>query len=239
MSDSIWDKLSAINVNDHTEKKGNLTYLSWAWAWGIVKKECPDATYRVDIGLDGKPFLFDENLGYMVQTTVTIEGESIPMHLFVMDGANKAQKHADYTYDTKHKKDIICKAATMFDINTAIMRCLTKNLSMFGLGHYIYAGEDMPDGAKEQAQQENDLITYNADVRKVFQSIAAVKDFIYNEDLENAAESWFELTREEKLAIWKAPSKGGVFTTREIEVIKSDQFCALNPARQENNNETQ
>ena len=89
------------------------------------------------------PFLSDKDLGYMVSTTVTVGDLTIPMHLPVLDGANKAMKAEAYTYKTKYK-DKECKAASMFDINTAIMRCLTKNLAMFGLGLYIYAGEDIP-----------------------------------------------------------------------------------------------
>ncbi len=141
---TTWEKLSTINVNEQTENKQGKTYLSWAWAWGIVKKACPDANYEV-VNYEGKPFLFDENLGYLVKTIVTIDNESIPMHLFVMDGFNKAQKATDYTYELKNGTKRTCKAASMFDINTAIMRCLTKNLAMFGLGHYIYAGEDLPE----------------------------------------------------------------------------------------------
>ena len=137
---TTWKVLSAINCNDKTEKKNGLTYLSWAWAWGIVKEKCPDANYKVR-QYDGKPYLFDENLGYLVTTEVTINGETIEMSLPVMDSANKAQKHEPYTWGKYNKT---CEAATMFDINTAIMRCLTKNLAMFGLGHYIYAGEDIP-----------------------------------------------------------------------------------------------
>lgn len=123
---STWKTLSAINVNDKTERKGNLTYLSWAWAWGVVKGHFPDANYCV-IGHQGKPYLHDESLGYMVFTEVTISGETLPMHLPVMDNRNKANL-----------------SPAMTDINNAIMRCLTKNLAMFGLGHYIYAGEDLP-----------------------------------------------------------------------------------------------
>ncbi len=147
---NTWAKLSALNVNEHIEKKSGLSYLSWAWAWGLTKEQCPDANYSV-INFDGKPYLFDENLGYMVQTEVTINGEVLPMHLFVMDGANKAQKHVDYTYTVKSGSKT-CLAATMFDINTAIMRCLVKNLAMFGLGHYIYAGEDLPYESDEAKQ---------------------------------------------------------------------------------------
>lgn len=150
----VFKTLSEINVNGRTEQKNGLTYLSWAWAWAEVKKVYPDASYVIhDYG--GKPYLYDENLGYMVATEVTIQGETLPMHLPVMDGANKAQKATDYTYDTKFKKDVVCKAATMFDINKTVMRCLVKNLAMFGLGLYIYAGEDLPDVTPEKMPPED------------------------------------------------------------------------------------
>ena len=140
----VFNTLSRTDVNEKAESKNGLKYLSWAWAWAEVKKAYPDANYIVH-EYDGKPYLNDENLGYMVSTKVTICGETIPMHLPVMDSSNKAQKSTDYTYDTKYKKGLLVKAATMFDINTAIMRCLVKNLAMFGLGLYIYAGEDLPE----------------------------------------------------------------------------------------------
>lgn len=151
---STWAVLSAINCNDKTEKKNGLTYLSWAWAWGIVKENYPEANYKVR-QYDGKPYLFDENLGYLVTTEVTINGETIEMSLPVMDGSNKAQKHVAYTYGKYNKT---CEAATMFDINTAIMRCLTKNLAMFGLGHYIYAGEDLPEASNDMLEEALDAV---------------------------------------------------------------------------------
>jgi len=145
MSKSIFETLSAINVNDKVEKKSNLTYLSWAWAWGEVKKAYPDAAY--DVICDPttmKPYFYDENLGYMVMTSVTIEGQRLEMWLPVMDGANQAMKAHSYEYNTRYGVKTV-DAATMFDINKTLMRCLTKNLAMFGLGHYIYAGEDLPE----------------------------------------------------------------------------------------------
>ena len=158
---SVFDTLSAINVNDKVEKKNKLTYLSWAWAWAEVKKAYPSATYKVVKNEEGKPYIFDEALGYMVVTEVTIEGETLEMWLPVMDGANKAMMGKPYSYKgwewqngrkTQVEKSV--DAASMFDINKTIMRCLTKNLAMFGLGHYIYAGEDLPEQepmAPEQA----------------------------------------------------------------------------------------
>lgn len=135
---TVFERLSAINVNDHVEKKKDLTYLSWAWAWSETKKACPDATYKIG------ETEYDEALGFMCHTTVTIEGETLEMWLPVMDGANKSMKKQAYTYSTRFG-DKTVEAATTFDINKTIMRCLVKNLAMFGLGIYIYAGEDLPE----------------------------------------------------------------------------------------------
>lgn len=135
---SVFETLSAINVNDKTEKKKDLTYLSWAWAWSEVKKAYPDATYKIGETQE------DEVLGFMCHTEVTIQGETLPMWLPVMDGANKAMLRTSYSYATKYGEKVV-EPASMWDINKAIMRCLVKNLAMFGLGIYIYAGEDLPD----------------------------------------------------------------------------------------------
>ena len=131
---SKFNQVNAISVNDKTEKKGGLTYLSWAWAWAEFKKAYPEAKYEVK-KFDNKPYLEDEHLGYMVFTQVEVEDLIYEMWLPVMDYRNKA---------------IPVGQATMFDINKAIMRCLTKNLAMFGLGLYIYAGEDLPEEEKEE-----------------------------------------------------------------------------------------
>ena len=149
----VFEELNAINVNEKTEKKksGNteLTYLSWTWAWAEVKKRYPDAHYEI-IMHDGLPYVYDENTGYMVFTTVTIQDITHMMWLPVMDGANKAMKNKPYTYSTKYSGEKSVEAATMFDVNKTIMRCLVKNLAMFGLGLYIYAGEDLPEVEAEE-----------------------------------------------------------------------------------------
>lgn len=122
-----FEEVMKVNVNEKTEKKGNLTYLSWAWAWAEFKKLYPDATYEVK-KFDGLPYVHDKETGYMVYTSVTADGLTYEMWLPVMDARNKTLMNA-----------------TMFDINKTIMRCLAKNLAMFGLGLYIYAGEDLPE----------------------------------------------------------------------------------------------
>lgn len=143
----LFGNLIGLNVNEKTEKKNGLTYLSWAWAWAEFKKACPDATYEV-VKFNGLPYVYDENIGYMVYTTVTACGITHEMWLPVMDGANNAMKAVPYTLK-KYNKEVQVSAATMFDINKAVMRCLTKNLAMFGLGLYIYAGEDLPEAVEE------------------------------------------------------------------------------------------
>ena len=143
---SVFERLSAINVNEHVEKKKDLSYLSWAWAWSEVKRACPDAVY--DIGQTECVTVDGKTLGFMCHTSVTIEGESLEMWLPVMDGANKSMKEVSYTYSTRFG-DKTVEAATTFDINKTIMRCLVKNLAMFGLGLYIFAGEDLPEDTND------------------------------------------------------------------------------------------
>lgn len=125
-----FEEVYAINVNDKTEKKGNLTYLSWAFAWAEFKKVYPDATYKIN-EFDGTFCSGNEKMGYMVQTQVTAGDRTYEMWLPVMDSRNNAILQPKMT-----------------EINKTIMRCLTKNLAMFGLGLYIYAGEDLPEMPK-------------------------------------------------------------------------------------------
>lgn len=157
---AVFEELNSINVNDKTEKKKSgsteLTYLSWTWAWAEVKKRYPDAHYEIMMH-DGLPYVYDENTGYMVFTTVTIDGISHMMWLPVMDGANKAMKSKPYTYSTKYNGEKTVEAATMFDVNKTIMRCLVKNLAMFGLGLYIYAGEDLPETEAEEQKTAQEV----------------------------------------------------------------------------------
>jgi|11BtaG_2_1085332.scaffolds.fasta_scaffold04484_2 hypothetical protein len=152
---STWAVLSKINVNDKVEKREGLTYLSWAWAWGIVKENFPNAKYEIVKDEFGRPYHIDPKLGIMVETIVTIGDETLPMWLPVMDTKNKAMKTEPYEYTTRYGKKSVA-AASMFDVNKTLMRCLVKNIAMFGLGHYIYGGEDIPQGS-EPIQTEQDV----------------------------------------------------------------------------------
>lgn len=155
-----FEDITNINVNEHTEKKKTgsteLTYLSWAWAWKEFKKIYPDATYEIKTFADAdcvqRPYMYDPNTGYMVMTSVTADGLTYDMWLPVMDNNNKAMKSEYYEYTTKFGTKTV-DTATMFDVNKTIMRCLVKNLAMFGLGLYIYAGEDLPEQDAETVAQ--------------------------------------------------------------------------------------
>ena len=164
-------KLFAIDFKDHLEVKKSgsteLKYVSWAYAWAEVKKLYPAASYEVK-KFNGLPYVYDPITGFMVYTSVTIEGVSHEMWLPVLDGANKAMKAVPYTYttpkwdynlQTRRREKVsmeerTVEAASMFDVNKAIMRCLVKNLAMFGLGLYVYAGEDLPEDAAPQPEAE-------------------------------------------------------------------------------------
>lgn len=143
-----FEKLYTLDVSKQVEKKDNLSYLSWAYAWREFKRVYPDAEYTVKKDENGRCYFGDENIGYMVYTTVTAGNLTYEMWLPVMDSKNKTMKLKPYKYSTKYgEKDVA--GITMFDINKAVMRCLVKNLAMFGLGLYIYAGEDLPEDIKE------------------------------------------------------------------------------------------
>lgn len=132
---SAFEILNAINVNEHTEKKNGLTYLSWAWAWQEVKKAFPEATYTIYENADGWNYFTDGKTCW-VKTGVTIEGLEHIEYLPVMAYNNKS---------------ISADAVTSFDVNKAIQRSLTKACARHGLGLYIYAGEDLPDSTPEGA----------------------------------------------------------------------------------------
>ena len=122
-------ELLKINVNDHVEKKGNLSYLSWAWAWAEVLKIDPAARYTVHEWYD-MPVCYLKNGTALVKVSVEIKGDIKTCLLPVMDNRNRSIVDPD-----------------SFAVNTAIMRCLTKCIALFGLGLYIFSGDDLPEGA--------------------------------------------------------------------------------------------
>jgi len=149
-------ELLKLNVNEHTEKKANLTYLSWAWAWAEALKADPKATFKVEM-FDGKCYM-EINGTAMVWVTVTMFDKPMTCQLPVMDSGNKAIPLKGYTAVSKYGKEyrVECDA---FAVNTAIMRCMTKALSLHGLGLYIYAGDDLPQGDEPESTIDPNSMT--------------------------------------------------------------------------------
>ncbi len=169
----VWETLSAINVNDKVEKKSGLSYLSWAWAWGVLMAHYPESYYVIDA------VSYNNDGSAMVSLTLTVKqgNNECPrkMWLPVMDYRNQAISNPNAV-----------------DINKALMRCLTKAISMFGLGFYIYAGEDLPEQEKvvmqkEEAQQK---ARYNQLIKELK---TAAKGGV-----ESMRSHWEQLTPEEK-----------------------------------------
>ncbi len=137
---NYFTELNAINVSDKTEKKNGLTYLSWAWAWGELKKLHPDATYTVYENKDGWLYHTDGRTCW-VKTGVTVNGIENIEYLPVMDFRNNS---------------IPADKVTSYDVNKAVQRSLTKAVARHGLGLYIYAGEDLPEGEEKPHEKQTE-----------------------------------------------------------------------------------
>lgn len=171
MSDAF-EKLSKINVNDKTERKGKFTYLSWAFAWAELKKVCPTASATVyHDQVTNKPYFADGDKGVIVKVGVTVDGTEHISYLPVMDFKNKAIPEED---------------VDMMDINKAIQRATVKAIGLHGLGLYIYAGEDLPEDAEDttEAPKEAKEVVKRKAKKKTTKKVAKKK-----EDEEESEES--------------------------------------------------
>ena len=198
------EKLLSKNVNEHIEKKNNLSYLSWAWAWAEALKADPNATYEVQF-FDGKPFV-DINGTAMVFVTATMFGKPMTCQLPVMDYRNKAIPKPD-----------------AFAVNTAIMRCMTKALSLHGLGLYIYAGEDLPEDAPRISPTKD--VVVNEDRKSTLTDVAiAVQDRFDADDIIGAWDEFSGLTdNEEKTYVWgQLPSNVRSALKKHSQSLKSE-----------------
>jgi hypothetical protein len=200
---SIWATLSSIDCSEHIEKKGQFSYLAWTWAWAMVKERYPRAYYDLwdDVVYP------DGTMEVRVRVGIPEGDESCAlthaMWLPVLDFKNKAIQHPN-----------------AFDINSARMRCLVKCLAMFGLGHYIYAGESAPQ--ERVVEETPEMIRAGAEINVCLE----------NDDFPGAAQLWTEWGYEEIKVIARAPSKGGQLSTQSREKVKSTEFRhALNEAK--------
>ena len=182
---NVFEVLAAINCNEHTEKKNGLTYLSWAWAWTECKKRFPLAYYTIYENEQGRPY-FDDGRTAWVKTGVTIEG----------------LEHIEYLpiLDQSAHKSLQVSAITSWDMNKAIQRSLTKALARHGLGLYIYAGEDLPDGEDEKPAE----VKKTASRKKTKPAPAPAPAPSEDNDLDLVRQLIRETkTQEELLQLWK------------------------------------
>ena len=180
----IWNTLSAIDVGDKIKEKNGLKFLSWAWAWGVLMEHYPDSKYEFD-----EPVMLPDG-SCEIWVTVSVNGLERRMFLPVMDYKNKAIINPNSR-----------------DISDTRMRCLTKCLAMFGLGHYIYAGEDIPRESQETVDSRKKTAEY-------------IGKAIFEQDKDAVKEAWRELTEDEQKALWVAKTKGGYFSQSEKEFIR-------------------
>jgi len=186
---NYFEELNDINVSDKTEKKGSLTYLSWVFAWGEIKKRHPDANYRIYETENGCIYHTDGRTAW-VKTGVTVNGIEHIEYLPVMDHRNQS---------------IPLEKITSMNVNTAIQRSLTKAIARHGLGLYIYAGEDLPDVEKEKADEEAEKMKKQPiGDRKAVALRAMLENANVNIDAllkQNKVNTLEELTEEQHLAI--------------------------------------
>ena len=149
--ETAWSVLSKIDVSEHIEKKNNLTYLSWAWAWGILKDKYPQATFEkhwFDHACGRLPYATDPAGNTFVSVTVTIGDDAMTEVMPVLNHANKSVKNPD-----------------AFQVNTSLQRALAKAIGLHGLGAYIYQGEDLPPEEKGK----EDIPSFDEDAAKIEQ----------------------------------------------------------------------
>ena len=139
---TVFKTLNAIDCREHTERKGNLSYLPWAWAWQIVKSNYPNANYTIYENPQGLNYFTDGRTCW-VKTGVTIEGQEHIEYLPVMDLRNQS---------------IPLENVRSTDVNRAIQRSLTKACARHGLGLYIYAGEELPDSVERAVPQQQQVV---------------------------------------------------------------------------------
>lgn len=139
-SEDPYRVLSDINVNEHTENKNGLTYLSWAWAWEILMSYYPDSETFINRPESGMPYWTDGMTAW-VDVGVTVR----------WNGRERTRTEVFPIMDYKNNS-IPVDRITSFNVNTALQRAWTKCIARHGLGFYIYAGEDLPNKEREEAE---------------------------------------------------------------------------------------
>ena len=178
--DNAFARLNQVNVSEHIEHKGSFAYLSWPFAVSQLRLADPEACWEVR-RFDGLPYLRTET-GYFVEVAVTVQGVTLSQIHPVLDGKNRPLAEP-----------------TAFDINTSIQRCLVKAIALHGLGLYIYAGEDLPNGEEQPKPQpkvtpsQNQRLITEAQLRYLKRLIAEARSS------EQHIKDYFNLDRLEDL----------------------------------------
>lgn len=219
----IWATLSKLNVDEHTEDRNGLSYLSWAWAWGIMMEHYPDMT--VTWHGDGTHVDHIVYPGGTASVACTVSIGSVKQHMWlpVMDYRHKAIANPDAR-----------------SISDAKMRCMVKCFALFGLGHYIYSGEDLP--AKEKNTSEKVSAPKTAEpkpkaAKSKPETVDPSHDYAYGEELIRAIKATakvldkagWEPDEDFKKRIKAALSRGVV---DELVAVKSELDALESPATQ-------
>ena len=159
---NYFEELNKVNVQDKIEKKNGLNYLSWAWAWGEIKKVHPNATYIIyERETEYGPVnYFTDGRTCWVKTGAIVNDIEYIEELPVMDYKNKS---------------ILLENITSFDVNKTIQRSLTKALARHGLGLYIYAGEDLPEEEQKELEEENKKTITKEQIEKITKLVGEEK----------------------------------------------------------------
>ncbi len=200
MANNYFEDLNSINVSDKIEKKNNLSYLSWAWAWGELKKRFPDATYTIYENAQGW-FYHTDGKSCWVKTGVTVNGIEHIEYLPVMDFRNNS---------------IPAEKVTSYDVNKAIQRSLTKAVARHGLGLYIYAGEDLPEDEKNSDEKPKEKAAVKADLKATSKQIELLHKLVPEEGWQKMLE-WAGVEKVEDLTAQKASEIITAKTKKEKE----------------------
>ncbi len=181
---NYFEELYNIDVGDKIEKKGNLSYLSWSYAWAEVKKKHPTANYKIYETLEGVNYFHDNKTAW-VKTSVTIEGVEHIDYLPVMNNKNRS---------------ILLNDITSFEINKTIQRSLTKAIARHGLGLYIYAGEDLPEAVEEGNLEKINDIKQQLDS---IEDLETLKEFYHAQKDQKPPKEFMQLVSNKKSEIQK------------------------------------
>jgi hypothetical protein len=196
---NYFEQLNNINVQDKIEKKGNLSYLSWAFAWEQLKIKHPKAQYKIYEREDGIIYWTDGKTAW-VKVSATVDDMEHIEYLPIMDYKNKS---------------IPVDQVSSFNVNTSIQRALTKAIARHGLGLYIYAGEDIPSQEKDDLLEEEKKSLYD-ECKDLKESIIGELEMAI--DLNNLKLIWEENAKELKILKSRMPKMHEAVEKRKDEL---------------------